>query len=216
MQIILINCSVVLLTQDHVGFINHEFLVNQKIVPENFQKKGNSFNTPVVSQIHYSNGFSIIGELNKTLFQISNPNVDELNNLNIVKDISSKYLNLFNNVKYQAIGINFEFIRDDLDYQSFVGKIIKMDSTYLSFENSKGDIQNIDLSYNVQGKQFNITARKVEKVKNNAQPQETKRTFVSYFKVNVHYPNNYTNNIVTIIEELEENYKKSKQFIESF
>ena len=217
MQIILINCSVVLLTQDHVGSINHEFLVNQKVVPEDFQKKGNSFNTPVVSQIHYSNGFSIIGEPNKTQFRISNPNVNEnnLNNLNIVKEISSKYVNLFN-VNYQAIGINFDFIRDELDYQSFIGKVIKMDSAYLSFENNKGDIRNIDLSYNVKGKQFNFTASKVEKIKNNVQLQEAKKNFVPYFKVNVHYPNDYTNNVVNIIGELKENYKKSKRFIESF
>ena len=218
MQLILINCSVVLLTQDHVGSINHEFLVNQKIVPENFQKKGNSFNTPVVSQIHYNNGFSIIGEPNKTQFRISNPDVNELNNLNnvnLVQDISSKYVNLFN-VKYRAIGINFDFIRDELDYQSFIEKIIKMDSAYLSFENNKGDIRNIDLSYNVKGKQFNVTARKVEKIKNNTQHQQTKKNFVPYFKVNIHYPNDYTDNVVNIIGELEENYKKSKRFIEGF
>ena len=218
MQLILINCSVVLVTQDHVASINHEFLVNQKVIPENFQKKGNSFNTPVVSQIYYSNGFNIIGEPNKTLLQFSVPSVDEsdnLNNLNILKDISSKYVQLFN-TSYKAIGINFDFIRDDLEYHSFIEKLVKQDNASLSFENSKGEVRSIDLSYNVKGKQFNITARKVERVKKNAQLQEAVKNFVPFFKVNVHYPSGYTDNTVNIIGELEENYKKSKQFVGAF
>ena len=215
MELTLINCSVVLLTQEHVGSINHEFLVNKQVIPTDFQKTGNSFNTPVVSRIDYNNGFSILAEPNKTQFQISNTKGNELNNLNIVKNISSKYVNLFN-INYKAIGINFELIRTELDYQSFIGKIIKSDSPYLSFENNKGDIRTIDLSYSVKGKYFNITAKMAEKTKNNVQSQETKKTFVPYFKVNVHYPSNYTDNSVNIIEELKENYKKSKKFIESF
>ena len=218
MQLILMNCSVVLVTQDHVASINHEFLVNQKVIPENFQKKGNSFNTPVVSQIYYSNGFNIVGEPNKTLFQFSVPSVDEsgnLSNLNILKDISSKYVQLFN-ISYKAIGINFDFIRDDLEYHSFIEKLVKQDNAFLSFENNKGEVGSIDLSYNVKGKQFNITARKVESVKKNAQLQEAAKNFVPFFKVNVHYPSGYTDNTVNIIGELEENYKKSKQFVEAF
>ena len=213
MKIVLINCSVVLLTQDHVASINHEFLVDKKIIPEDFQKKQNSFNTPVISQIHYKNGFNILIEPNKTQFRISNTNENELNNLKIVKDISSKYLSFFN-PKYKAIGINFDFIRDELVYQSFIEKVIKMDSPYLHFDNNKGDISKIDLSYNVKGKHFNITVIKAEQIKNNEQSQETRKAFVPYFKVNVHYPNNYNNNPVSIIEELEENHKKSKKFIE--
>ncbi|MDE0518481.1 MAG: hypothetical protein OXH36_02845 [Bdellovibrionales bacterium] len=218
MQLILINCSVVLVTQDHVASVNHEFLVNQKVIPESFQKKSNSFNTPVVSQIYYSNGFNIIGEPNKTLFQFSNPNINEsdnLNNLNTLKDICSKYVQLFN-INYKAIGINFDFIRDDLGYQSFIEKVVNMDSAHLNFESNKGEIRSIDLSYNVRGKQFNVTARKVERVKQNTQLQETEKDFVPFFKVNVHYPSGYTDNTINIIGELEENYKKSKQFIEGF
>ena len=215
MELTLINCSVVLLTQEHIGSINHELLVNKQVIPTDFQKTGNSFSTPVVSRIDYNNGFSILAEPNKTQFQISNKMDNELNNLNIIKNVSSKYINLFN-INYKAIGINFELIRTELDYQSFIGKIIKLDSPYLNFENNKGDIRTIDLSYSVKGKYFNITARMAEKTKNNVQSQETKKTFVPYFKVNVHYPSNYTDNPVNIIEELEKNYKKSKKFIESF
>ena len=218
MQLILINSSVVLVTQDHVASISHEFLVNKKVIPADFQKKGNSFNTPVVSQIHYNNGFNITGEPNKTSFQFSSPNADEssnLNNLNVLKDIVSKYVGLFN-VKYNAVGINFDFIRDELQYQSFVEKIIKMDSTHLNFENNKGEVQSIDLSYNVKGKQFNIKISKVKKIKNNAQSPEGMQSFTPLFKVNVHYQSAYTENTVNIIGELEENYKKSKQFIGVF
>ena len=215
MKIALINCSVVLLTQDQGASINHEFLVDKKIIPKDFQKNPNSFSTPVVSQIHYNNGFSILIEPNKTQFQIANTQENESNNLQIVKDISSKYLNFFN-PKYKAIGINFDFIRDSLGYQSFIEKIIKMDSPYLNFDNHKGNIRKIDLSYNIKGKQFNIAVIRAEHIKDNLQPQETNKTFVPYFKVNVHYPKNYNNNAVNIIEELIEDYKKSKKFIEDF
>ena len=184
MQLILINCSVVLVTQDHVASVNHDFLVNQKVIPENFQKKGNSFNTPVVSQIYYSNGFNIIGEPNKTLFQFSAPNVNEsdnLNNLNILKGISSKYVQLFN-INYKAIGINFDFIRDDLEYHSFIEKLVKKDSASLSFENNKGEVCSIDLSYNVKGKQFNVTAKKVERVKEKYSTSRSCKKLCSIFQ----------------------------------
>ena len=218
MQLILINCSVVLVTQDHVASVNHEFLVNQKIIPESFQKKGNSFNTPVVSQIYYSNGFSIISEPNKTLFQFLIPNINEsdnLSNVNILKDISSKYIQLFN-IQYRAVGINFDFIRDKLTYNSFIEQFVKSDNPHLKFENNTGAVHSIDLSYSLKGKQFNIKVRKVERTKRNAQLQKTAHDFVPYFKVNVHYPGDYADNKVTIIEELEEIYKKSKQFIGGF
>ena len=48
MQLTLISSSVVLVTQDPVPSVNHDFLVNKKIIPEDFQKKNNSISTPVI------------------------------------------------------------------------------------------------------------------------------------------------------------------------
>ena len=208
-----------LVTQDHVPSVNHDFLVNKEIIPENFQKKDNSLSTPVVSQIYYNNGFNIIAEPKKTLIQFQNPSTDEsknLNNLNILKDISSKYIKLFEYIRYQAIGINFNFIRTNLKYDSFIKELIKSDSSHLSFENNKGEVRSIDLSYNLSGKQFNVTVIKVESKTQSANLQNATQTFVPFFKINVHYPNNYAENKATIIEELEENYNKSKKFIGGF
>ena len=221
MKLILINCSVALVTKDHVASISHEFLVNQKIIPNHFQKKASSFSTPVASQIDYSNGLSIIGEPNKTSLNLCNPSTnesDQLKNLNIIKEVSSKYIRLFD-IRYQAIGINFDFIRDDIKYQSCIEKLVRTDSTHLSFESNEGEVRSIDLSYKLRGKQFNVTVKNAERKDTNISPSQNQATFVPFFKVNFHYPNpsDYTNNTVNIVDdEIEENYKKSKNFIKDF
>ena len=218
MKLILTNFSVVLVTQDHLASISHELLVNKQVIPNHFQKKDNSFNTPVVSQIHYSNGFSIIGEPNKTLLQFLNPSTNESNNSNnltLMKEVSSKYIRLFD-IRYQAIGINFDFVRDDLEYQSCIEQLVRTDSNHLSFESNKGETQSIDLSYRLKGKQFNVTIMKAERKATSGSVPKTKVAFVPFFKLNFHYPSDYTDNTVSIIEELEKNYKESKKFIEGF
>ena len=136
MQSILINSSIVLVTQDHVPPVNHDFLVNKKIIPENFQKKNNSISTPVVSQIYYNNGFTIVTEPKRTLIQVQVPSVDEsknLKNLSLLRNISSEYIKSFEYINYQTIGINFDFIREGLKYSSFIEKIIKQDAQLCKF-----------------------------------------------------------------------------------
>ena len=39
MSVVLVSSSVVFLTENHVPSLNHDFLANQKIIPENFKKK---------------------------------------------------------------------------------------------------------------------------------------------------------------------------------
>ena len=218
MQSILINSSIVLVTQDHVPPVNHDFLVNKKIIPENFQKKNNSISTPVVSQIYYSNGFTIVTEPKRTLIQVQVPSVDEsknLKNLSLLRNIAFEYIKSFEYINYQAIGINFDFIREGLKYSSFIEKIIKQDAQ-LSFENNKGEIRNLELSYNLKGKQFNVKVIKVESKTQSTNHQNTIHDFVPFFKINVNYPSNYTDNKTTIVKELEENYNQSKKFIGGF
>lgn len=218
MPSILINSSIVLVTQDTVPSVNHDFLVNKKIIPENFQKKNNSISTPVISQIHYNNGFTVVAEPKKTLIQFQVPSVDEsknLDNLNLLKSIASEYIKLFEYIKYQAIGINFDFIRENLQYNFLIKKIIKQDN-HLNFEDNKGEVRSIDLSYNLKGRQFNVKVIRVESRPHNANPQTTLPSFVPLFKINVHYPGDYAENKVTVVEELEENYNKSKKFIGEF
>ena len=215
MRLILINGSVALVTRDYMP-VTHDFLINQKIIPESFQKTNSSFSTPVASQIHYKNGFSITIEPQKTMIQFQKPSADEsesLKNLNTLEDIASKYVDLFKPIKYQAVGINFDFIREDLKYSLFIEKMIKTDNPHLNFENNAGNIQRIDLSYNLKGKQFNVTVIKAEK-----KPQNTSQpnVFVPFFKFNAHYPDHYAGNKAAVIEELKENYERSKKFIGRF
>ena len=101
----------------------------------------------------------------KTLIQFQNSSVEEkdiLENLNLLKGIASKYLNFFKTLTYRAIGLNFDFVKETLDYDSFIKKIIQKDDS-LNFENNKGDIRNIELSYKTKGKQFNIKILKAER-----------------------------------------------------
>ena len=219
MPLILINSSIVLMTQDHVPSVNHDFLVNKKVIPENFQKTNNFISTPVVSNIYYSNGFTIVAEPKRTLIRFQVPSIDEsknLDNLKLLRNIASKYIKVFEYIKYQAIGINFDFIREKLQYNSFVEKIIKQDNDHLNFENNKGEVRSIDLSYNLEGKQFNVKVIRVEKETQNTNFQNTIHNFVPLFKINIHYLGDYATNKVTIVEELEKNYNRSKKFIGGF
>ncbi len=217
MSLILVKCSIVLTTRNYLPPVNHEFLENKKIIPENFEKKGNSISTPVFSQINYTNGFNITTEPDRTIFQFSGSNIiEQEKNLNLLKDISSKYVKIFEYIKYQAIGINFDFI-NEVKYDSIMEKIVKLESTHLSFENNKGTIHNIELSYSVKGKKFNVTIRRLEKkpaVEHSS--QTAKPDFVPLFHINIHYPGEYADNKETIIEELPKNYNQAKQFIGMF
>ena len=218
MQAILVNCSVVLLTKDYIPSVNHEFLANKKIVPEDFQKNPNSLSTPVVSQINYKNGFNIKVEPERTEFQFLNLGVAEKNNLNkllLLKEISSKYVSVFEYIKYQAVGINFVFIRDDLNYHSVIEQIVKKDNPHTSFENNKGTINSINLSYSVNGTTFNVTVNRAEK-KLSRSPQNVNINFVPLFQINIHYLGEYANNKASIISNIQDNYKQAKKFIGRF
>ncbi len=152
-------------------------------------------------------------EPNRALFQILNiPNSEEKREkaLNLLKKISSKYVTFFREIlECEFIGINFDFIKDDLHFETFVKKSINLNSPFFNFEGKKSDIQKIDTSYSSQGKKFNITISKISKrnIKTNVED------FITLFKINVHYDRKYDDNIVKIINELKENYEKSLKFI---
>ena len=213
-KIILANSMITLITKDQLKPITHDFLVQKDIVSKDFEViKEKTFYAFPISQISYTNGFSIIIEPSRTLFQILNvPNSKEEREkaLNLLKEISSKYVTLFREIlECKFIGINFDFIKDDLHFETFVKKSINLNSSFFNFEGKKSDIQKIDTSYVLKGKTFNITISKISKrdIKTNTED------FITMFKINVHYDRQYDDDIVNIINELEENYEKSLKFI---
>ena len=213
-EIILVNSAITLVTQNQPQSITHEFLVQKKIIPKDFQVDvEKTFYTPVASKIEYTNRFSIVTQPDRILLQVSNiPNIEEKkeNYLDLLQGISSSYVTFFKEmIKCKATGINFQFIKDNLEFDTLVEQSIKPDSLWLNFEGKKGDIQNINISYNLKGKQFNITINKA--LKRNT--QNNSEGFCTFFAINVHYPSEYDDNIVNIISELKENYKKSQEFI---
>ena len=206
-ELLLTNSSVVLVTASPVPFVTHEFLVNQNIIPEDFQIQGTPFYTPPVSQIKYNNGLNIITEPNKIQLSKSVIKEEEKKDcVNELKEISLKYVELFNDIKCNSIGINFQFIRDDLKFSSLIDKTIKSDSSCLKFEDHKGEVGRIDVSYNWKGKQLNVVINKIKKI-NPSPPID-----VVLFNININYPNTYGEK-ATIIGELTENFEKSQQFI---
>ena len=219
MQEILINSSVVLVTLDPIPSVNHDFLVNKQIIPKDFQTTQHFLNTPVVSQVDYKNGFNITIEPNKALFQLSRPYTNEqdsLKSLSVLQDISSKYIKVFEYLKYQAIGINFKFIKDDVMYDSIIKQVVKPESPYLMLENNKGAVNNISVSYTVQGKVFNVYLNKMQKKSPAQNNQKSKESFVPLFDINIHYSNKYTNNPENIVAEIKANYQQALQFIRRF
>ncbi len=212
-KIILTNSAITLVTQNQPQSVNHEFLVQKDIIPKDFQVNDKEvFYTPFASKIGYTNGFGIITEPDRILFQVSRiPNFEEKkkNYLDLLENISLNYVTFFKEmIKWEAVGINFQFIKDDLQFDTFVDQSIKLNSSWFNFEGKKGDIQKIDISYDLKGKQFNIIIHKG--LKRNI--QSNNEDSCTFFTINVHYRDKY-DDIVNIISELKENYEKSQEFI---
>ena len=214
-KILLTNASVVLVIKDHPPSATHEFLVKHQIIPETFQVQGAPFYTPPISQIVYNNGFRITTEPNKILLQVLEPTAkieEQETYLKLLEQVSLKYVEFFSDIKCQSLGINFQIIRDDLAFQSFIERTVKSDSPFLVFENNKGDVKNLNVSYNWRGKQLNMVINKVQKKELNRPSHPTN---IVLFDINISYPNQYGDKSA-IVKELKENFEKSQQFIESF
>ena len=208
-EILFINSSIVLVTENLMPSVTHDFLVNQKIIPKDFQVQGIPLYIPPVSQIKYNNGFNITIEPNKLQFMISKKPIpkeeEEKEALHLLMDVSKKYVNFFSDIKCKSIGINFQFIREDLQFNSLIEKTIKPDSPCLKFENHKGEVSTINVSYNNwKGKQFNVVMNKIQRI------DPLPPTDVILFNINISYPSSYS---PVIVEELIENFEKSQQFI---
>ena len=215
--------SIVLLTQGYVSPVTHDFLTTQNITPSQdsgFQLiPNNSFFAPPISQMNFHNGLSIINDPEKIIFQVSKGSVTEDEQehcLDLLQNVSSKYISSepFKSARYLAIGINFQFIKDDLIFNTFIEKSIKSDSPCLFFESQrKGKVNDIKFSYSYEHKQINVTISKLSFV-TYPQNKSNDQNSVSRFDVNIHYnqPNDH-NDINKIIKEIKENYQKSKHFI---
>ena len=213
-KVILVNSGITLITKDQLQPITHDFLVQKDIVSKDFEviKEKTIYAFPI-SQISYTNGFSMAIQPNRILFQVLNiPNFEKERKraLDLLKDISSKYVTLFREIlECKVIGINFNFIKDDLHFETFVEKSINLNSPFFNFEGKKSDIQKIDTSYSLKSKKFNVTINKISKRNIETNTED----FITLFQINVQYDREYDNNIVNIINELKGNYEKSLKFI---
>ena len=211
-QALFINSSVTLVSPNQMPQVSHEFLISREIVSDGFVvRPGGSISIPQLSQIEYANGFQISIEQNsKAMFQVFLGNQDTtvvLSHLKLLQKVSSSFVDCFKNISYQAVGINFDVIGRGLRYNSLMQKLAKTDIT---FDDSQPDVNDIHLSYAVQGKQANIQIVKMEET----DPNVREKNFVPLFKINMHYSKNYTDNVINIFNEIEKNYQQSKEFVE--
>ena len=104
--------SVVLVANsNNPTILNQDFLYHNGIVPKDWTLEKNMppVMTPAVSQITFENGFKVIAELNRILFeQFTVPLKEE----DIVcADIAKRYLRTVPHVPYTAVGINLHGYR---------------------------------------------------------------------------------------------------------
>lgn len=107
MTIKIIDTSVVVLGEQHNPTILHPFfLESQGIVPSGWEDiKDQTFCTPAVSQVQYTNGIYFSIDPNK--LQIRNQHPDEDPKNWWVADLAINYMDILRYVPYKSVGINF-------------------------------------------------------------------------------------------------------------
>ena len=102
---------VIVANSNNPTILNQDFLYHNGIVPKDWTLEKNMppVMTPAVSQITFENGFKVIAELNRILFeQFTVPLKEE----DIVcADIAKRYLRTVPHVPYTAVGINLHGYR---------------------------------------------------------------------------------------------------------
>ena len=86
--------------------LNQDFLYHNGIVPKDWPLSNNTppIITPAFSQIIFDNGFKIMAEPNRVLFEQPRDQIQELDIICV--DIAKRYLLTIPHVPYTAIGIN--------------------------------------------------------------------------------------------------------------
>ena len=193
--------------------LSYDFLSKNKIIPKesDFEvQPGVSFVALPVSQTVFFNGFTVISEPARVVFQFSKSIATESEQkycLKLLKDIPLKCIQheAFKNMKYSAIGINFQCIRPNLKFESCIDKCIKKESSYFKVsDHQQASPNSISFSYKDETENYekivNITVKKIL------------TTGDSIFEVNVHHPRpEYNTN--EIIKSIESNYETLKKFI---
>ncbi len=194
--------------------VNHDLLKSREIIPKEDsgfnQPNPNSFSIPPASQTHYNNGFSISTEPNRMTIQyLHQPGRNEKDCIFSLEKIATNCLSLFNHVDYSEIGINFMLAKENVDYVLCTDSLVKPDVDMIfEFGDEKGVISNLTLFYKIKGKHFNVSISGSEEVEGSKK--------IPVLNVNVHYPEDYSNNKASIIKELPENLDLANKFADRF
>ena len=194
--------------------VNHDLLKSRQIIPkedDSFnQPNPNSFSIQPASQTHYNNGFSISTEPNRMTIQYLNqPGRNEKDCMSSLEKIATNCLGLFSHIDYSEIGINFMLIKENVDYKLCTDGLVKPDVDMMSeFGDEKGVISNLTLFYKIKGKHFNISISGAEETEGSKK--------IPALNVNVHYPDDYSDNKASIIKELPTNLELANKFADRF
>lgn len=107
MAIRLINCSVVVVGENHnPSILNPDFLARTRVVPDGWGwQVEEAISTPPISQVRYANDIAITCEPNKLQFVDASENVDPASTK--IGVMAMQYIETLPHVRYTAIGLNF-------------------------------------------------------------------------------------------------------------
>jgi hypothetical protein len=147
---------VVAMQQPNPNLVTAEFLALSGIIPFDWQLARQPVNNDDISQLFFTNGISISAEPNRIMFGETIGD-KELNTLTIAS-IAQKYLDIFKQAKYQAIGINVRSYSpqaDALTATQFVNHQLLADGSWQNFGTAPIQAA-LDLVYTLPGRQLNL------------------------------------------------------------
>ncbi len=133
---------VIVANSNNPTVLNQDFLYHNGIVPGDWTLHENlpPVITPAVSQVTFKNGFKVMAELNRILFeQFAAPLKEEDV---ICADIAKRYLRTIPHVPYTAIGINLHGYRIHQNQESgTIPDLLIKEGGWMSFRNAAPSFQ---------------------------------------------------------------------------
>ena len=150
---------VVAVKNQNPNILNEDFLKYSGIVPTEWQLAGEPVQNNQVSQLVFTNGFSIIAQVDRVMFleAVGDKNIDKI----AVGTVAHKYIETLKLAEYQAVGINFRSYVPYENQPEAPNRYIceKILSTTGKWQNHGEEPVRaaINLLYTLKGKQLNLT-----------------------------------------------------------
>jgi hypothetical protein len=150
---------VVAMQQPNPNLVTAEFLKLSGIIPLDWQLARQPVNNDNISQLFFTNGVSISAEPNRIMFGevIGEKDLASLT----VAVVAQKYLDIFKQAKYQAIGINIRSYSPQADARAatqFVNHQLLADGSWQNFGTAPMQAA-LDIIYTLADRQLNLEVK---------------------------------------------------------